>query len=246
MTAMQIFAPLPAHVEAALRASIDRFGVLVPVVKDQHGRILDGHHRSRIADDMKKEYRVTEMHVADDAEAKEIARTLNSDRRHLTEEQRREVVRALAAETVAAGPGGREEVARHSTEAIASALGVDRKTVVKDIEELGSDPKFTRPTKSVGLDGKVRPTARPVNPEKPAASRGHPKAGSASRQSLPEFANKTGWAIRKEAEKLERIAADDRLTENKDVVAAHLRGHLQHTVKVCQDLLARLDKLTGA
>jgi hypothetical protein len=33
----------------ALRASIRTHGVLVAVVRDQHGRIIDGHHRERIA-----------------------------------------------------------------------------------------------------------------------------------------------------------------------------------------------------
>ncbi len=52
----QLFDPLPPAVEAALRASIDRFGVLVPVAKDQHGNITDGHHRVRIADELGIEY----------------------------------------------------------------------------------------------------------------------------------------------------------------------------------------------
>ena len=38
---VQLFEPLTAPTEAALRASIERFGVIVPIVRDQHGRILD-------------------------------------------------------------------------------------------------------------------------------------------------------------------------------------------------------------
>jgi len=34
MSALQLFDALPAHIEDALRASIRRFGVLVPVVID--------------------------------------------------------------------------------------------------------------------------------------------------------------------------------------------------------------------
>src|SRR4051812_39932626 len=44
-----LFGPLEPATEAALRASIERFGVLVPVTFDQRGRILDGHHRWRMA-----------------------------------------------------------------------------------------------------------------------------------------------------------------------------------------------------
>ncbi|HEU4568897.1 MAG TPA: ParB N-terminal domain-containing protein [Marmoricola sp.] len=87
----QLFDALPAHIEDALRASIERFGVLVPVVKDQHGNIIDGHHRARIAEPLGAPYRVDVVQVADEDEAREIARTLNADRRQLTEEQRRRI-----------------------------------------------------------------------------------------------------------------------------------------------------------
>src|SRR5882672_4222459 len=43
---VQPFKDLPTHIEAAFRTSIERFGVLMPVVKDQYGRVLDGHQRS--------------------------------------------------------------------------------------------------------------------------------------------------------------------------------------------------------
>lgn len=49
MTDLQLFDALPAHIEDALRASIKRFGVLVPIAVDQDGRTIDGHHRARIA-----------------------------------------------------------------------------------------------------------------------------------------------------------------------------------------------------
>jgi len=63
-----------------LYAVIDRFGVLVPVVKDQYGNILDGHQRARIADELGIKYPVNIIEVADEAEALEIVRTLNEDR----------------------------------------------------------------------------------------------------------------------------------------------------------------------
>lgn len=48
----QLFRNLAPPIEAALRASIYRFGVLVPIAKDQHGNILDGHQRARLADEL--------------------------------------------------------------------------------------------------------------------------------------------------------------------------------------------------
>ena len=65
----QLFRNLAPPIEAALRASIYRFGVLVPIAKDQHGNILDGHQRARIADELGVKYPVNIIEVADDADA---------------------------------------------------------------------------------------------------------------------------------------------------------------------------------
>lgn len=54
----QLFPSLDAATEQALRESIRRFGVLVPVVRDQHGQVIDGHHRSRIAGEEGVKFRV--------------------------------------------------------------------------------------------------------------------------------------------------------------------------------------------
>lgn len=115
-----LFPALDAATEAALRASVERFGVLVPVVRDQHGRTLDGHHRSRIASELGVKFRIDVVRVENDEQAREIAATLNTDRRQLAPEQRREVHAAL-----------REQ--GHSLRAIAGATGVDEKTVRNDL-----------------------------------------------------------------------------------------------------------------
>lgn len=142
MRELQLFPALDAATEAALRASIVRFGVIVPIVKDQHGRIIDGHHRARIAEELGAPYRVDEITVADDEEAREVARTLNADRRHLTEDQRREVHIALRQDG-------------HSYRAIARVTGVDPMTVYHDTATV---ERSTVPDRIVGLDGKSRPS----------------------------------------------------------------------------------------
>lgn len=142
----QLFPALDSATEACLRSSIREFGVLVPVAKDQHGNILDGYHRSRIARELGVEFRVDVHVVADDSEARAIAATLNQDRRMLTKEQRVPVVRAM-----------REE--GHSLRAIAGAVGVDKSTVERD---LATVPDGTVPESIVGLDGKRRPSKRTV------------------------------------------------------------------------------------
>ncbi|GLP74931.1 hypothetical protein TUM20983_20410 [Mycobacterium antarcticum] len=76
----------------ALRADISARGVLVPIVKDQHGRIIDGNHRSLIAAELGIDCPITVVEVADDADAWERAVALNCARRHLTREQTRTVI----------------------------------------------------------------------------------------------------------------------------------------------------------
>lgn len=141
----QLFDALPAHIEDALRASIERFGVLVPVVRDQHGNVIDGHHRARLADKLGVKYRVDVMTVADEQEAREIALTLNADRRQLAPEQRAEVAAYL-----------RER--GHSTTAIAEALNVSDETIRRDL----SGSTHVEPERVTGRDGKSYPARRPA------------------------------------------------------------------------------------
>lgn len=216
----QVFAPLAPAVEAALRASIRRFGVIVPVVRDQHGNTIDGHHRSRIAEELGVEYKVDSREVADDDEAKALARTLNADRRHLTEEQRREVVALLAAETVTVvtGAGKEEEVAKHSPEAIAGALGVTAPTVRADIAQLETTSKLARPAKALGQDGKVRPTRR------------EPRARN--RRPLPELTDKRAAELLAAVEAFARLRDDDRWNEYAQKISPLTRENLLRAMKL--------------
>jgi len=143
----QLFRPLPPAIESALRASIERFGVLVPVVRDQHGNVLDGHQRVRIADELGVKYPVNIIEVADEAEALEIARTLNEDRREMPREQRLEVEIALRKEG-------------HSLRAIAGVVGVTQTQVARDLS--GVTP--VTPDVSRGLDGKSYPARKEPKP----------------------------------------------------------------------------------
>lgn len=148
MTGLQLFDALDAATEAALRASIQRFGVLVPVVKDQDGRILDGHHRSRIADDLDVLYRTDVVQVADEAEAEAIARTLNTDRRHLSIDQRREVVADLRKQG-------------HTIRAIAGAVRAPKSTVSDDIKRLSESDNLEAPDRIQRAGGGTYPSSRP-------------------------------------------------------------------------------------
>lgn len=79
--------------------------------------------------------------------------------------------------------------------------------------------------------------------EKPASRRkvteaiNKKRTTTSRRRPLVDSAQDIGWSLRRGAEQLDRLHADDRFAANKEEVAARLRGHLTFTVEVCQDLL---------
>jgi ParB-like chromosome segregation protein Spo0J len=154
--AAELFPALNAATEAALRRSIEQFGVLVPVLVDQHGEILDGNHRVRFAGEIGVTYPTHVIEIPDGADVAEMLISLNDDRRpRLTLEQRREAVVAL-----------REE--GHSLRAIAGAVGVkSTKTVRDDLAANCAPGAQLVPERVTGLDGKSRPAMRekPPSPE---------------------------------------------------------------------------------
>ena len=145
--AYQLFADLAPAVEAALHDSIDRFGVLVPVAKDQHGNILDGHQRARLADELGLKYPTNIIEVADEDEAHEIARTLNEDRRPMPKEQRLPVVVQMAESGL-------------SAPLIAETLHVSHQQVQRDL----AGCTYVQPDRVVGKDGKTYPSRREPKP----------------------------------------------------------------------------------
>lgn len=148
----QLFDALDPATEAALRASISRWGVIVPVIVDMDGNILDGHHRSRIATELGMKYPTNRIQVNSHEMGEEIARTLNTDRRHLTVEQRQQLVVDLRAQGF-------------STRAIAGAVGVGSTTVHRD---LASVPDGTVELATVtGLNGKTYAPTQPARANVP-------------------------------------------------------------------------------
>ena len=106
--------------EFALDKSMELYGFQGAIVCDQYGRILDGHHRQRLARLRGLGMPHTITHVRDDAHATEIARALNTIKRHYPRQQRLELVQQL-----------REQ--GFSSREMAVALGVSQATVIRDI-----------------------------------------------------------------------------------------------------------------
>ena len=88
----QVMPPLSEEEYAALRADIAERGVIVPVVVDQDGNVIDGHHRWRIAAELGIDCPTEVRQVASDEEAREVALMLNLARRHLSREQKRDLI----------------------------------------------------------------------------------------------------------------------------------------------------------
>jgi ParB-like chromosome segregation protein Spo0J len=150
---MQVMPPLDEATEAALRASIEKFGVIVPVVVDQSGRVLDGHHRQRIAEELGKSVPLRTFPVASDDEAMEVAASVNLDRRQVMDVAHR---RAVVVELRREG---------HSLRAIAGATGVSLGQTQRDLAAAGVSGDT--PDAVTGRDGKQYPAQRPVEPVLP-------------------------------------------------------------------------------
>lgn len=127
----QLLPPLSTDDYAALLDSIRENGILVPVELDQDGNVIDGHHRLRAA----AELGITDVptvvrEYADDEARRRRARVLNLARRHLTREQRRQLI----AKELAADPS-------RSDREIGRLLGVDHKTVGSTRRQGGEIPQ---------------------------------------------------------------------------------------------------------
>src|SRR5512139_4055857 len=88
----QIMPPLSDEEYGALQKSIAENGVLTPIVVDEDGNVVDGHHRAKIAKKLGLSYDRMVVRELTDGQKIQMALTLNIDRRHLTRKHRRELV----------------------------------------------------------------------------------------------------------------------------------------------------------
>jgi ParB-like chromosome segregation protein Spo0J len=159
----QLLPELPPEQFEALKADIAERGVVVPVVMDEFGAILDGHNRARACRELGiNDYPVEVRRGLSEPEKRAVARNLNALRRHLTREQ----VRSLIADQLRDTP-------EWSNRRIAGGLGVDDKTVASVRAGLVATAEFPQLDKTVGADGKARrapPLRRRKNHSSPLAA----------------------------------------------------------------------------
>lgn len=89
----QSMPPLSDDEYEALRADIATRGVLVPVEVDENGAILDGHHRHRACVELGITPPTVVRTGLSEAEKHEHSLRLNLARRHVTQAQRRDLIR---------------------------------------------------------------------------------------------------------------------------------------------------------
>jgi hypothetical protein len=147
----QVMPDLSPQDYEALKNDIAQRGVLIPVEYDEHGNVLDGYHRLRACKELGLSAWPKFIRKGlSEEEKREHARQLNIARRHLNQEQKRQLIKDQLKDTP-----------HRSNRQIASGLGVDHKTVSaarSDLEGTGEIPQLE---KTVGTDGKARP-ARPI------------------------------------------------------------------------------------
>jgi ParB-like chromosome segregation protein Spo0J/plasmid stabilization system protein ParE len=149
----------------ALKADIARRGVVVPVVEDQHGNLLDGHHRRRAAAELGIDCPVEIRTVADDADAREVALILNVLRRQMGPLAWAESFRKLAAARgVELGRSGRQKAKTDTMAALAAEVGVAPRTARRRLGEsdkVRGYPDLVAAVESGGMDlGRAARVAR--------------------------------------------------------------------------------------
>lgn len=156
--------PLPYEQFVALKDNIAVHGVLVPILVDSDGpvrRIIDGNYRKQIAAELGYDCPEIIQAGLDDDEIRTLARALNLARRQLNTEQKRELIADQLRETP-----------NRSSRWVGKMLGVHHSTVATVRAEMESTGEIRQFPRTIGEDGKSRPTGGPARtlPRPPEAS----------------------------------------------------------------------------
>lgn len=148
----QLLPELPAWEYQALKESIRRYGVLLPVIKDEKGRTIDGHHRERACKELGiTDYPIITLHGLSEEQKRDHALLLNLVRRKVNRKQLREIIAAELRRT--------PDI---SSNWLAEILGTTDKTVEAVREELIRTSKIPKCDSYRGKDGKLRRVTRVV------------------------------------------------------------------------------------
>ncbi len=263
----QILPVLAADEHAALRADIEANGVRIPVDVDEQGNILDGHHRVWICRELGIDCPRRVLVGLTDEDKIVHAVAVNVHRRHLSREQRRELVAQLRGSGLSARSIGR-------------TLNVDHTTVLLDLRDTAPGPDGSRGGNAppdaetvTGADGKAYPARKvttrsgggnpppdhPVTPGPPGSTPDSEQTDehtkdeettvpqAAKRRPLPTAFREAVYELSRALTRVERLAEDDRFTGNRAVLSDMCRADLTRATEVLTGILGRLpDRSEGA
>lgn len=150
MSRYQLLPPLTDEEYAALEADIVANGVLQPILVDEHNVTIDGHHRKQIAD--KHGLRCPSIKCPPnltDEQKRSLSVGMNVHRRHLSREQRRELI----AKSLIADP---ELSDRQHAERVGASP-----TTVGDVRgQLEADGMVSKLDTRTGKDGVAQPAVK--------------------------------------------------------------------------------------
>jgi len=212
MTAYQVMPRLSPEEYADLEQSIKDEGVLVPIVVSTGGQIIDGHHRAEIA-------RRLGIHCpevikqGDPTELRTFAYSLNLNRRHLSREQRRDLI----AQSLREDPqlSNREHARR---------TGADDKTVAAIREPLVATAEIPQLDRTTGADGRERPSTRASKDE---VTEGAPKPKPEPKpKATPGAFWDATYELQKKLTTLENVVKRANFPRNRKAIRARHLGEL--------------------
>jgi hypothetical protein len=211
---------------ARLEASIRRHGVRVRVLtydSPTWGRrcVIDGVSRlelaAEIATDETIHLAVPVQHLGElsDDVARELALTLNSDRRHLTPEEQQAARRERVDRVAAARAEG------DSLRTIAEREGVSEKQVREDLKAAGAEG--SAPDRIHGADGKSYPAVPPRSVQEDGGAEGSAPDGGGAEGSAPDGGGAEGSA----PDRHEVLSANERRLARARTGMSRVRGELE-------------------
>jgi len=197
----------------SLEDSIREHGIQVPILVDESKSVIDGHHRKEIADRLGIECPRRFALDLTDEQKRTLALSLNLDRRHLSREQRRELVAA----SLTADPqlSNREHARR---------TGANHETVAAIREPLVATGGIRQLDRTTGADGRERPSTRASKDE---VTEGAPKPKPEPKpKATPAAFWDATYELRKKLTTLENIVKRANFPRNRKAIRERHLGEL--------------------
>lgn len=140
-----IFPEMTATDYESPKASIADHGVEIPVILDEDGNVIDGHHRRKACGELRIACPSIVRKFGSEAEKYELALQLNCSRRQLSTKEKRELVATYLNRD--------PEIANNH---LGTIIGVDSHTVESVRGDLEGTSEIPKLEKLRGRDGKVR------------------------------------------------------------------------------------------